>query len=74
MTDGGVTGDSDGSAPCSPPLDDPSSAIELHAEVVEYPDSPDRVTVYPPGLTGVDRMSAWLSADRSLLVDLDEFR
>lgn len=47
---------------------------DLHAEIVEYPDSPDRVTVYPPGLTGVDRMSTWLSADRSLLVDLDERR
>lgn len=47
---------------------------DLCAEIVEYPDSPDRVTVYPPGLTGVDRMSTWLSADRSLLVDLDERR
>ncbi|WP_245180724.1 DUF7511 domain-containing protein [Haloarcula amylovorans] len=45
--------------------------VELSMTVVQYTDGPDRCTVYPPGLSGVARMSTWLSADRSAFVDLD---
>ncbi len=45
----------------------------LRLEVVEYPDRA-RCTMHPPGLTGVERMSTWISADRSALLDLDAFR
>jgi len=48
--------------------------VELSMTVVRYSDSPDRCTVYPPGLSGVARMSTWLSADRSLFVDVDSMR
>jgi len=48
--------------------------IELSMTVVRYSDSPDRCTVYPPGLSGVARMSTWISADRSLCVDVASMR
>jgi len=34
----------------------------------------DRATVFPPGLSGIDRMETWLSVDRSVVVDLDAWR
>jgi len=48
--------------------------VELSMTVVRYSDGPDRCTVYPPGLSGVARMSTWLSADRSLFVDVASIR
>ncbi|MBV0924670.1 hypothetical protein KTS45_10720 [Halomicroarcula limicola] len=48
--------------------------VELSMTVVQYSDGPDRCTVYPPGLSGVARMSTWLSADRSVFVELDAMR
>ncbi|WP_236044707.1 DUF7511 domain-containing protein [Haloarcula nitratireducens] len=48
--------------------------VELSMTVVQYGDASDRCTVYPPGLSGVARMSTWLSADRSAFVGLDAMR
>ena len=48
--------------------------VELSMTVVRYSDGPDRCTVYPPGLSGVSRMSTWLSADRSLFVNVASMR
>ena len=44
--------------------------VELSLTVVRYADGPDRCTVYPPETSGDARMSTWLSADRSVFVDL----
>lgn len=43
----------------------------LTAKIVEYPNSSNRCTIYPPGLTGIERMERWLSADASDFVDLE---
>ncbi|WP_436927155.1 DUF7511 domain-containing protein [Halosimplex amylolyticum] len=43
-------------------------APRLELALVTYADRPDRCTVYPSGATGVERMSTWVSVDRSLLV------
>jgi len=44
--------------------------VALSLTVVRYADGPDRCTVYPPETSGDARMSTWLSADRSVFVDL----
>ncbi|PSQ11316.1 hypothetical protein BRC99_06555 [Halobacteriales archaeon QS_7_69_60] len=44
--------------------------IDLEATLVRYEDGPDRLTVYPPGLSGVARMSTWLTADADAFRDL----
>jgi hypothetical protein len=51
-----------------------SSTPDLLLTVVQYETRPDRGTVHPPGLTGIDRMETWLSADAAAFVDLDTWR
>jgi hypothetical protein len=46
----------------------------LESTLVTYTDTPDRRTVYPPGLSSVSRMSAWLTADDAAFVRLSEMR
>lgn len=46
----------------------------LAIDVVTCENGLDRCTLRPPGLTGVRRMSCWLSADRSAFADLVEYR
>jgi hypothetical protein len=46
----------------------------LSLAVVQYADSPDRCTIYPPDATGDERLSTWLSANRDAFVDLDTMR
>lgn len=46
----------------------------LELALVRYADRPDRCTIHPPDATGVDRMSKWISVDRSLVVDVDSMR
>lgn len=46
----------------------------LQLTVVQYETRPDRGTVHPPGLTGIERMETWLSADAAAFVDLDTWR
>ncbi|MFC7079785.1 DUF7511 domain-containing protein [Halorussus caseinilyticus] len=48
--------------------------IELCSVVVDYEDGPDRRTVYPDGLSSVERMSTWLTADDDAFVDLESAR
>ena len=45
--------------------------IGLRSVVVEYEERPDRRTVYPAGVSDVERMSSWLTADDDAFVDLD---
>ncbi|WP_415381249.1 hypothetical protein [Halosimplex sp. TS25] len=49
-------------------------APRLELALVRYADRPDRCTIHPPDATGVDRMSTWISVDRSLVVDADSMR
>ncbi|MFC7226850.1 hypothetical protein N0B31_05500 [Salinirubellus salinus] len=46
----------------------------LVSAVVAYTDGPDRRTVYPPGLSSVERMSTWFTADDDAFLDVDEMR
>lgn len=48
----------------------PRSEIALQMAVVEYARRPDRCTVYPPGLTSVERMSTWITTDRAIVESL----
>lgn len=52
----------------------PSDAPDLLSKVVEYPSRPDRRTIFPPGLSGIDRMEQWLTADTWVFVDLEAWR
>jgi hypothetical protein len=53
--------------------DDPLS-FELRSVVVNYEHRPDRRTVYPRGLSSIERMSTWLTADADAFVDLESVR
>lgn len=48
--------------------------IELRSVVVEYENRPDRRTIYPAGVSGMERMSSWLTADDSVFADLESTR
>ncbi|PSP94748.1 hypothetical protein BRC91_04675 [Halobacteriales archaeon QS_4_62_28] len=48
--------------------------IDLQLTVVRYPDKPDRATMFPTSTDDIDRMSTWLSADRSAFEPLDSMR
>lgn len=69
------TGASEDSSVERTPVDPPASeSCTLEAKVVDYPDRADRCTIYPPGLTGIDRMEQWLTADTRAFVDLQTWR
>ncbi|PSQ35289.1 hypothetical protein BRD05_05440 [Halobacteriales archaeon QS_9_70_65] len=53
---------------------EPRRPITLRSNLVRYDDDSDRRTVYPEGLSGVARMSAWLTADDDAFVDLESAR
>jgi hypothetical protein len=53
---------------------EPRRPITLRSSLVRYDDDSDRRTVYPPGLSGVARMSTWLTADDDAFVDLEGAR
>jgi hypothetical protein len=46
----------------------------LACTLVRYDGEPDRVTVYPPDATSVDRMATWLSADADACLDIERMR
>ena len=48
--------------------------VALESTLVRYEDGPDRLTVYPPGLSSVARMSMWLTADADAFRDLEAVR
>jgi hypothetical protein len=47
---------------------------ELVSITVEYDERADQCTIYPRGLSGMERMSTWLTADRTCFVDLYAIR
>lgn len=47
---------------------------ELRLTVVEYEERPDRGTIHPPELVGVERMETWMSANTSVFVALSAWR
>jgi hypothetical protein len=46
----------------------------LRLAVVRRDDAPDRATVHPVGMTGIERMETWLSVDLSTVTDLSAWR
>ncbi|WP_425499280.1 DUF7511 domain-containing protein [Natronosalvus rutilus] len=46
----------------------------LQLAIVSYDDSPDRGTIHPPDMTGIERMETWISVDLSVVVDLSMWR
>ena len=46
------------------------ATTRLRATVVEYEDGPDECTIYPNGVSGVERMTTWISAKEGSYVDL----
>ena len=52
----------------------PRRPVTLRSSLVRYDDDSDRRTVYPRGLSGVARMSTWLTADDDAFVDLESAR
>ncbi|WP_423999430.1 DUF7511 domain-containing protein [Haloarcula salina] len=54
--------------------DHPEAPPTLSMTVVEYSGEPDRCTVSPEGLSGLARLSTWLTVDRSVVVDLSSMR
>ena len=55
---------------------DPSArpAEPLDSALVTNADGPDRRTVFPRGLSTVDRMSTWLTANDEVFVDVEGHR
>lgn len=47
---------------------------ELQLAVVTYDESPDRGTIHPKGLTGIERMETWISADMTAFFELSACR
>lgn len=52
----------------------PGRTPELRLTIVEYEKRPTKGTIFPPGLTGIERMETWLSADFAAFVDLEAWR
>ena len=46
----------------------------LQMTVVHYADGPDRATMFPPVADECDRMTTWLSANRSVFEPLASMR
>ena len=53
---------------------DSCPTLRLRSVVVEYDERPDRRTVYPEGLSSLERMSVWLTADDAAFVSLEDAR
>lgn len=47
---------------------------DLQLAIITYDGSPDRGTIHPPDLTGIERMEAWISVDMSVVTDLSIWR
>jgi hypothetical protein len=46
-------------------------SLQLRATVVEYENAPDECTIYPSGVTGMEQMTTWISAEEDSFVDLE---
>lgn len=47
---------------------------DLQIATVEYDERPNRGTIHPPNLTGIERMETWISVDMSMVADLSMWR
>jgi hypothetical protein len=47
---------------------------DLQLTIVSYDDSPNRGTIHPPDLTGIERMETWMSVDLSVVAALSMWR
>lgn len=47
------------------------ATMRLCSTVVEYEDAPNECTIYPRGVSGMERMTTWMSAKEGAYVDLD---
>jgi hypothetical protein len=47
------------------------ATMRLGSTVVEYEDAPNECTIFPRGLSGIDRMTTWISAKEGSYVDLE---
>ncbi|MFB6206274.1 MAG: hypothetical protein ABEJ05_07105 [Haloglomus sp.] len=52
----------------------PDGQPRLSSTLVRYDGEPDRVTVYPPDTSSIERMSRWITVDLDDCLDLDEVR
>jgi len=48
-----------------------TATTRLRATVVEYEDAPDECTIFPPGVSQMERMTTWISAKEGSYVDLE---
>lgn len=46
-------------------------SLQLRATVVEYENAPDECTIYPRGVSGMEQMTTWMSAEEDSFVDLE---
>ena len=44
--------------------------MQLRATIVEYEEAPNECTIYPKGVSGMERMTTWISAKEGSYVDL----
>lgn len=68
----GAQGTNDGvpaadGAAAAPPA--PEDTTRLASTLVRYDGQPDRVTVYPPDASSIERMSKWITADAQACID-----
>ena len=67
VNSGVVRGQGDGAS-------EPAARPRLASTLVQYAGEPDRVTMYPPEASHIERMSTWLTADADAFRDLEAMR
>jgi hypothetical protein len=73
----GAQGTNDGGSPAGEAVAAPSAPEDsprLASTLVRYDGQPDRVTVYPPDVSSIERMSMWVTADAETCIDLAAMR
>jgi len=50
------------------------SSKKLVYQITSQDSGPDSVTVFPPDVTGIKKLSTWLTVDADCVVDLECFR
>lgn len=73
-TAGSERPDSDHERPETSPARNGVMGTDLRLAVVEYEGRPDRGTIHPPEVTGIDRMETWISVDMGIVVDVAAWR
>lgn len=48
-----------------------TTGTSLQATVVEYENAPDECTLFPRDVSGMDRMTTWITAKEDSFVDLE---